>query len=40
VLFVREEALRRGITLPGLLLAFGPGLTLEGLMLEPPRRPE
>jgi predicted naringenin-chalcone synthase len=35
VFFVLEEALRRGEHLPALLLAFGPGLTLEGLPLEP-----
>lgn len=31
VLFVLDAALRRGARLPGLLLAFGPGLTLESM---------
>ena len=35
VLFVLEEALRLGHPLPALLLAFGPGLTIESLLLLP-----
>jgi predicted naringenin-chalcone synthase len=35
VLFVLEEALRRGHALPAVLLAFGPGLTIESLMVLP-----
>ncbi len=35
VLFVLEEALRRGHELPAMLLAFGPGLTIEGLTVLP-----
>ena len=35
VLFVLEEALRRGHGLPAMLLAFGPGLTIEGLTVLP-----
>ncbi|MHC5023529.1 MAG: type III polyketide synthase [Planctomycetota bacterium] len=35
VLFVLEEAMRRGRPLPALLLAFGPGLTVEGLPVWP-----
>jgi predicted naringenin-chalcone synthase len=37
VLFVLEEALRRGCQPSMLMLAFGPGLTIEGLRLEPAR---
>lgn len=35
VLFVLQEALRHGCQLPALLLAFGPGLTIESLALLP-----
>jgi predicted naringenin-chalcone synthase len=35
VLFVIEEALRRGVTAPMVMMAFGPGLTIEGLRIEP-----
>lgn len=35
VLFVLDEALRRGCRLPAMLLAFGPGLTIESLTLLP-----
>jgi len=34
VLFVLEESLRRNLPLPAMLLAFGPGLTIESLTLE------
>lgn len=34
VLFVLQEAVRTGYRPPALLLAFGPGLTMEGLVLE------
>jgi predicted naringenin-chalcone synthase len=33
ILFVLHEALRRGSHLPGLLLAFGPGLTIESMQI-------
>lgn len=36
VLYVLEEALRRGGELPALLMAFGPGLSVEGQVLLPP----
>ncbi len=35
VLFVLDEALRRGYRPPAMLLAFGPGLSIESLLLEP-----
>lgn len=35
VLFVLEEAMRAGEPLPALLLAFGPGLTIEALPIRP-----
>ncbi len=35
VLFVLEEAMRRGCPLPAMLLAFGPGLAVETLGLRP-----
>ncbi len=35
VLFVLEEALRRGCALPALLLAFGPGLAVETMEIQP-----
>lgn len=40
VLFVLEHALRCGHAPPMMLLAFGPGLTIEGIMLEPLLRGE
>ena len=35
VLFVLSEALRRGYRPPAMLLAFGPGLSVESLLLQP-----
>ncbi|MHC4589716.1 MAG: type III polyketide synthase [Planctomycetota bacterium] len=35
LLFVLEEALRRGYRPPALLLAFGPGLSVESLLVQP-----
>jgi predicted naringenin-chalcone synthase len=35
LLFVLDEALRRGYEPPALLLAFGPGLSVESLLLKP-----
>ncbi|MHC4989587.1 MAG: type III polyketide synthase [Planctomycetota bacterium] len=37
VLFVLDEALRAGHELPALLMAFGPGLSIESIALEPRR---
>ena len=37
VLFVLAEALRRGHRPPALLLAFGPGLAVETLLVQPDR---
>ena len=39
LLFVLEEAFGRGYVPPALLLAFGPGLSLESLLVEPARNP-
>jgi predicted naringenin-chalcone synthase len=38
VLFVLQEALQCAHALPAVLLAFGPGLTIEGLLLHAPTR--
>ncbi len=36
ILFVLDEAMRRGHRLPAMLLAFGPGLTIESLCVLGP----